>query len=313
MMVRQSAALGALIFLLAFTQSLLAQQGPPKADNAVPQNPESGDRGLDAVRRSADAFVEAFNRGDAKALAQLWTPNGEYVDELGSKSDGREAIEKAYAEFLTAHPKATLRLEIDSLKMLSADAAIEDGSAFLELPGGARAVSQYSVVHIMEDGKWLMASVRDSSMDTGSLPEQIADLQWLIGAWDAEENGVKTRAVCRWLGDKSFVERSYNTTNLDGVESSGVQIIGWNAQRGYVQSWNFSPDGSHAIGIWSPVENGWRADVSGVTADGTATSAVNLLRRLDNNAYMWQSTRRFLGDIALPDTDEVVIRRRSPK
>ena len=31
---------------------------------------------------------------------------------------------------------------------------------------------------------------------------------------------------------------------------------------------------------------------------------------LDDNAYVWQSVQRFLGDVALPDTDEVVIKRR---
>ena len=32
---------------------------------------------------------------------------------------------------------------------------------------------------------------------------------------------------------------------------------------------------------------------------------------LDDNAYAWQSFQRRIGDVALPDTDEVVIKRKS--
>lgn len=34
-----------------------------------------------AIRAAADALVQAFNRGDAKALAARWTANGSLTDE----------------------------------------------------------------------------------------------------------------------------------------------------------------------------------------------------------------------------------------
>ena len=46
-----------------------------------------------AIRKSADDFVQAFNRGDAAAIAALWTVNGEYLDGAGQRFVGREAIE----------------------------------------------------------------------------------------------------------------------------------------------------------------------------------------------------------------------------
>ena len=33
-----------------------------------------------AIRATADAFLKAFNRGDAKAVAALWTENGTLAD-----------------------------------------------------------------------------------------------------------------------------------------------------------------------------------------------------------------------------------------
>src|SRR5262249_52653247 len=31
-----------------------------------------------AIQKQAEAFIEAFNKGDAKALAAFWTPDGDY-------------------------------------------------------------------------------------------------------------------------------------------------------------------------------------------------------------------------------------------
>ena len=42
-----------------------------------------------AINKTAEAFVEAFHKGDAKALAAFWTPDGDYVDENGRVLKGR--------------------------------------------------------------------------------------------------------------------------------------------------------------------------------------------------------------------------------
>ena len=137
-----------------------------------------------------------------------------------------------------------------------------------------------------------MSTVRDTRVETPSTYRNVADLEWLIGTWTAEEHGAKTESVCRWVANKSFVERSYTVTHADGTTTSGVQLIGWNPPAGHVQSWNFSSDGGHAVGVWSPREGGWSAEIRGVTGDGAPTTAVNLLTRLDDNAYAWQSVQR---------------------
>jgi hypothetical protein len=99
-------------------------------------------------------------------------------------------------------------------------------------------------------------------------------------------------------------------THPNQSSTSGVQLIGFNPEQGHIQSWNFSSDGGHAIGVWSPRENGWSAEMRGVTGDGTTTIAVNRLEKLDDNAYVWQSMQRSAGGKPLPDTDEVVFKRK---
>ena len=58
-----------------------------------------------------------------------------------------------------------------------------------------------------------MSTVRDARIETPSAYRNVADLEFLIGVWTAEEHGVKTESVCRWVANKSFVERSYTVTH----------------------------------------------------------------------------------------------------
>ena len=301
---------GILLLLLTSTCGLGIAQDENSATAKQPNAKLTPD--LEAIRAGSEAFVAAFNKQDAKAVAALWVEDGEYIDDSGHAFVGREAIEKGYAEFFAATPHAKLEIVIDSLRSLSTDAAIEDGHTFVALtPEGSQVVGKYTAVHVKTGGKWLMASVRDTRIETASARQSIADLEFLIGTWLAEEYGTKSESVCQWVADKSFVQRTYTTTYLDGTQTSGVQMIGWNPEGGNVQSWDFSPDGGHAVGVWSPSEDGWTSEIRGVRGDGTPTASVNLLKRLDDNAYVWQSVGRNVGGIALPDTNEVVLKRQS--
>lgn len=264
-----------------------------------------------AIQKEVAASVIAFNKRDAKASAAFWTKDGEYVDESGQAVVGRVALEAYFNEIFTARPESKLQLVTDSIRLVSDNVAIEDGQSIVEpSPNTPAEVSKYTAVHVKVDGKWLLASVRDAGVDASSPSDDLADLNWLIGEWTAEENGARTESKCRWIVNNKFVERSYSTTALDGTVTSGLQIIGWNSQANHIQSWNFTPDGGHAIGVWSATEGGWLAKVTGTTGTNVSTTAVNVLRRLDDNAYAWQSMDRTIGELRLPDTEEVIIRRK---
>ncbi len=265
---------------------------------------------LASIQVQSEAFVDAFNKHDAKAVAALWTKDAEYIDDLGTVHTGREAIEQVYANSFTDNPNTNIRIVIDSLRQFSDAVAIEDGRALVDPPpAGAPGFSKYTAVHVKVDGQWQMASVRDTWIETSATHESVADLDWLIGTWAAEEHGVRFDSVCRWVANDNFVERTHTTTQVDGTTSSGVQLIGWNPAEGRVQAWTFSPDGGHALGIWMITTTGWAAQMQGVAGDGTLTSSTTLLRRLDDNAYVWQSMERTANGVALPDTEEVVIKR----
>ncbi len=303
-----------LAFLLGINCSALTYSQTPKPQ--APSTPVASEivdskADAEAIHAAANAFTEAFNKQDAQAVAAFWTKDGEYIDDTGREYLGREAIAACYSELLAARPGAKLQLILDSVRVMGGNVAIENGRAVVEpAPAGASGISSYTAVHVKVDGKWLMASVRDTWSDESSTNNDLADLEFLVGEWTAEENGARTESKCRWLSNKKFVERSYTTTQLDGTVASGLQIFGWNPQTKQMQSWNFSADGGHAIGVLSAIEGGWMAKVNGTTGEGISTTATNALKRLDDNAYAWQSTNRSLGGTELPDTDEVVLRRK---
>jgi hypothetical protein len=56
-----------------------------------------------AIEKNAGAFVGAFAKGDAAALAALWAADGDYTDPAGQHLKGRAAIEKAFKELFAEH------------------------------------------------------------------------------------------------------------------------------------------------------------------------------------------------------------------
>src|SRR6185503_16548680 len=68
-----------------------------------------------AIRKSDDAYVEAYNKQDAKALAALWSPEAVYVDpETGEESVGRDEIEKEFADTFAGSKDAKLEIKVSA-------------------------------------------------------------------------------------------------------------------------------------------------------------------------------------------------------
>lgn len=267
-----------------------------------------------AVRATSDAFVKAFDAGDAKAVASLWTPDGTLVDAGGETFSGRDAIEAAYAQFFQELPGAKINVTIDSVRMLGIDAAIEEGHASVSLPNGAsNSSSRYTAVHVKQGGKWLMAAVHEAPAAPAAGGSQLADLDWLVGSWSAEERGATSQVTCQWLANQTFLERKYTVTGPDHTTTSGVQLIGLDPRTGGIVSWSFNSDGGRSMGTWLPHPNGWAIESVGLSADGADTRAVNVLTKLDENAYAWQSMGRSVAGAPLSDLDEIIFRRAADK
>jgi uncharacterized protein (TIGR02246 family) len=296
-----------------------AQQAPPTpvaAPGAPAAKAVPADGNEAHIRAGAQAFIKAFNAGDAKALAEMWTPNGTIADEQGNVFKGRKAIEEQYAALFKAHPGVRMQIAIKSIDFPSSTTAIEDGVTQLltkdsEPPSAAR----YTAVQVQEDGKWLMASVREAAMPVASNFAQLQELGWLVGEWEAKSDGVTAHSQIRWIANKSFLQRTFSV-NRDGMQvASGMQIIGWEPRSERIVSWTFDSSGGHGMGIWNAMPEGWGIDSTGVTADGVPTTAKDHLIRVpgESNVFGWRSVDRKLGDTKVPDVPEVVFDRVTSK
>ncbi len=217
------------------------------------------------IRATAVAFVQAFNRGDARAVAALWTADGSAIDDSGTIYKGRPAIEAQYAELFKQHPDARMEVAVKSIEFPAPTIAIEDGISQVEAQhAGPPQASRYTAVHVKQDGKWLMASVREASIELPSNFARVEGLGWLAGTWKAERDGTAMQTTIRWIANKSFLEREY-TVRKDGIAvSSGRQIIGWDPKAGQIRSWSFDASGGHGTGLWTATPEGWRIESSGV-------------------------------------------------
>ncbi len=309
----QASALLGVCFLGLFASEPIktcAQSAEPSSRNillAVDSEVEQ------AIRDSAQSFVDAFNKGDAQAIAALWTKDGELVDETGFRTSGRAAIEEQYKTFFTENPGAKIEVAINSIRQISQDSAMEDGQSLLTLASsaGTMASGTYVAVHVKENGKWLMASVRESAARPLKSELNLKDLAWLIGTWAVSGDDAKFEVTYDWLGNGNFIRGETTVLSDEGKPSGGTQIIGKDPLTGRIVSWSFNADGGLGYGEWAKEGAHWLIRTQGVTADGMPTSAVNILYDADNNVHSWQSVNRTVGDQILPRTKEVVIERKS--
>ena len=263
------------------------------------------------VEQAALKFVAAYDAGNAEAVAALWTPDGEYI--LGQQTaKGRPAIAEVYKGFFAAHPGSKMHVKIDSVRLLAPNVAIEEGTASVSnSANGPESSSSYSAIHVMQNGKWQMASVRESDVPLPPTPVELQEFGWLVGDWTGEGDAAKIEVKYDWIGNKTFL-RGETTVHPKADEkptSGGMQIIGKDSLTGQIVSWFFNADGGHGYGVWTKSGDRWLINTHGATAEGAVTSATNVIYHADENVVSWQSVNRVVGDQALPNTPEIVLER----
>jgi uncharacterized protein (TIGR02246 family) len=257
------------------------------------------------------AFIAAYNKGDAKAVAAFWTPDATYVDQVGREYKGRAAIEQLYEKVFAARKGAALSIEVSSAKELAPDVVLEDGiTEVTSVEGGPATTARFTAVLVKKDGEWYLQSVHDSVVYPPSDAEHLEDLEWLIGEWTGEaETGESGEASYEWAQDQNFIVSSFTTT-VDGVPlGGGTQWIGWDAVEKQVRSWSFYSGGGFGEATWTKDGNTWALKTTAKTADGRRVSATNIVTKTDDDHLTWQMTKLTVDGEALPDHKPVKMKR----
>ena len=304
---------------LALTGTLLAaaaaaatgqQVAAPSTPAAAPARAEDEA----AVRGNDEAFVKAFNAGDARALAATFTDDAEVIDEDNQAVEGRDAIAAHFAAGFEASPGAKIKLHTDTLKVLGPDAALARGRAeVIPTGGGAPETSRYTVVFVKQDGRWLQASVRDEHDATVPHSERLKALDWLIGEWVSESTDAVVHTSCDWAENKSYLLRSFTVQMHGKPAMTGQQRIGWDPLTRQFKSWVFDSEGGFGEGDWSHDGDRWLIKSHGVRSDGRPASVTHAITRVNKDTIRWRSVDRALAGKAAPDVDEFVLVRKPPK
>jgi uncharacterized protein (TIGR02246 family) len=294
------ALLAAAAFCLAHGAGAPPAQ-PPGAVNAQPEKAQLG------KGKRAQAFLEAFNKGDAKAVAGFYTPTGEYTDIEGHKTQGRPALEKLYTRTFAENKGAKLTVTVTSARMIAPEVALEEGiSEVTPTEGGPPSVAAFSAVLVKQDGEWYFESVRESVAHPPSNAAHFESIEWLLGEWTGEAaKGESARAAYAWAENRNFIVSTFATT-LNGVPVvGGTQWIAWDAIDKQIRSWSFYSGGGFGEAVWTQSGNTWSISITARTADGKKVTGTNVVTRTDNDHATWQMTKLTVDGKPMPDLPPV--------
>ncbi len=294
-----------LVAALAAAAGAAAAQDPEPA--AIADTARKQD--MQAIRTAAADYKAALDRGDGAALAALWTPDGDIIDEQGRVLNGRETVGRIVKP-TDGSPPLQFKIAETSLRFVTADVAIEDGTVEIMLPGVPVGLKgRFSATWTRQDGGWKLAGLRESRIDGGQALT-LPDLDWMVGDWIVlDEGGTGQRGVdrpaievtVRWNPTRTFLLRDMKISPAGGAEGAETlamhvtQRIGWDPLSRQIRSWVFSSDGGHGEAVWSRDGQSWVARATSVLPDGTQTSSLNIYTYDGKDRCTWRSIPTHVG------------------
>ena len=252
------------------------------------------------IRDMLSAYLRAFNQHDATALVAHWTAAGENIDlDSGEVTAGQEAVREVFTALFADDTAATIDIDLQAIRPVSADVAVVDGTSRIMFGDGDRAGSRFSAVVVKQDGRWLLQSVREAARpEAPEAPRPLEELSWLVGIWEDVGPGVTASTRCYWSAGRAFLIRTHAVSAdsdeprpeaahdsipglLPAADVAGrevTEIIGWDPERRAIRSWTFTSDGRFAEGEWTRDGDTWKVRIEGRGGDTGRDGECTLVR-----------------------------------
>lgn len=269
--------------------------------------PPASDRNADdqAIRQLARTFLVALSKGDAGTMASLWTEEGEFVPEAGPAIHGRPAIERAYQRFFQANSPIKAEGKISSLRFLSRDSAMIEGTTQVWKGTAVQPVtSTWDMLVAREGGPWRVAMLSEKPDEGGTLH----DLNWLIGTWVAKSPFAEVQTTYAWDENRSFILVKFSIKEKDRT-ITGTERIGEDPRTGAVRCWIFGDNGGFGQAEWDWDGKRWIQEAEAVQSNGSELTSVNLLTPVSQDVFIWQSVERTLDGKEIPSTPPIRVTR----
>ena len=297
----------------------LGQDVPRLATLRVPPPPEAKSPADEQARKNAltegeqailafdEQFISVYNKGDTKALAAMFTEDAEALEADGERFLGRDLIEQRFAETFAANPGAKIAIETDTIRFLSPEVAKEEGHSLVSPTKGSPVKSAFTVLYIKQDGRWLISSVREDTVESDRPHDRLKDLEWMVGEWVEERSDATVRLTCRWSEDQNFLLRQVTVKSQDKTVMSIDQRIGWDPIARQIRSWDFDSTGGFGEGRWSREGETWVIKHTATDPGGIALSETNRMSSERPDVIRWVATDRVAGGQALATVEANVL------
>jgi uncharacterized protein (TIGR02246 family) len=267
-----------------------------------------------AIREAIGAFDRAFVKGDAKAIAGLFTEEGEAIDSEGGAIQGRAALEEHYGARLAGSPGDKLETTAEGISFLAPGIARVAGRTRLQPADGSTPLgARYAAIYVKRDGQWLLASAREVVDKDLSAHDHLMELEWLVGDWVEETDEAVVNTSVGWTDNGSFLLRSFEVRVKGKPALTGTQRIGWDPLTRQFKSWVFDTNGGYGEGLWMRQGDQWVIKATGVRPDGRVATATQVLTYVNKDSLRWKSIDRTLGGEISQDIDEIVMVRKPPQ
>ncbi len=297
------------LFYVVFSATFVGAQDSLSASPVT----AAADPAVAPIYARIDSYVEAFNRGDAKALAAHWSPEGDYAAPDGRDLKGRQQLEDAFAGYFSENKNAKIELVDTSVDLLAPSVAIEKGIARVIVPNQEPTESHYEAIHVKSGDNWLIDRVGEVEQPPAapSHHEQLQSLDWMVGSWVNGDADSSIEITCRWTTNQNFLVRTFRVFIADRVDFEGTQVIGWDPYAGAIRSWIFDSDGGFGVGRWSQDEGRWVVATLNILPDGRRGTSTNIYELVDENTVEFSSIGRQVDGELLPSIDSVTVVRAS--
>ncbi len=264
------------------------------------------------ITAAIESYVSAFNSRDVDLLVAHWSPNGVYSSRTtGETSVGREEMKANFQQIFEGESVPKIAVATESIEFVSPNVAVESGLATVTYSETEVVETDYRVVYVKRDDAWLIDRVTETEIILEeSHRDELQVLEWLIGDWTMAGEGFRVEFSCQWTANENFISRTFKVFDeQDEVESSGLQIIGWDEKESRIRSWLFDSDGGVVEGVWSKRSDGWSVQSVATLADGGSGSFTSIFRPQSDGSFTWEKINQVLDGKLLPNIDELQVQR----
>ncbi|MBI3863720.1 MAG: SgcJ/EcaC family oxidoreductase, partial [Planctomycetia bacterium] len=181
--------------------------------SGAPSDDKQPDKNAETVNKALSALAKACNAREPKAIAELFTPKGEFIDADANVFDSHEAIAGEFAALFEVNPKKnSVTIAAEEIREISPGILSVDCVATFSDAEGADEDKEtvdvdFSALLVRQaNGSWLFASIRSEGEGNVRTPHaRLKRLEWLIGEWVDESDDSTMHTTTRWSEDGNFI------------------------------------------------------------------------------------------------------------